>query len=78
MLFNKQPLPYTLGWRGEIFMGVSNLKSSYFICNWCLISMVALKVESNPIIKYLNSINQAYSFVFFQWKEDETCGIHGI
>jgi len=27
--------------------------------------MVALKVESNPIIKYPNSINQAYCFCVF-------------
>jgi hypothetical protein len=33
--------------------------------NWCWISIVARKVESTFIIKYLNSIIQAYCFCVF-------------
>ncbi len=42
VLFNKQSLPYTLRGRGETSMGVWSFKTSYYIYNWCWISIVAL------------------------------------
>ncbi len=40
--------------------GCLNFRLAYCICNWCWISIVALKMESNFIVEYINYINQAY------------------
>jgi hypothetical protein len=63
VLFNKQPFPNTLGGReGWNLYLCLNFGSSYYFCNWCWISIIALKVEFGFIIKYFNYVNQAYYF----------------
>jgi hypothetical protein len=50
------------GREGWNLYGCLNFRLSYCICNWCWISIVALKVEFDLIVKYFNYINQAYCF----------------
>jgi hypothetical protein len=38
------------------------------------VSIIGLKVESNPIITYLDSINEAYCSCIFSMKEGRTLG----
>ncbi len=51
-----------LGREGWSLYGCLNFRSSHCICNWCWISIVALKVKSDFIIECINYIDQAYYF----------------
>jgi hypothetical protein len=47
-----------LGGEGWNLYVCLNFRLSYCICNWCWISIIALKVEF--IVEYINYINQTY------------------
>jgi hypothetical protein len=54
-----------LGKEGWNLYGCLNFKSSYCIYNWCWISIIALKVEFDLIVEYINYINQAYTILVY-------------